>query len=148
MTSKLLVTLVILFMSNVTIAAENLMFSNSHIREPIPGMSKTAAYGELKNLTDQVITLVSVNSNVATKVEYHDHLMTDNVMKMSKLDQIVLQPNETVKFESGGKHIMFFNLKDTSFENVVINLVEDNGKVHTFTLEKRSVKEMHQHSHH
>lgn len=140
----ILVTLLITFESS---ARQQVEFSESHIRKPIPGMSKTAGYGTLINHGETDVVFVSASSNLANKVEFHDMSMEDGVMKMRKLDQIMLKPNQSVSFQSGGKHLMFFGVRLID-EKVSLQLIEDNGKVHSFNVELKDVMRSVDHTHH
>ena len=48
---------------------------------------------------------------MAEKAEIHDVIITNEIVRMKKVDQLTIQPNEQVYFQPGGSHIMLMNLK-------------------------------------
>lgn len=122
--------------------------SAASIRAPIPGMSNTAGYMTITNKSNETVTFVSASSNISDKVEFHSMEMVDSVMKMYKLENLTLNPQESVILESGGKHLMFIGLNQYKFESANLTLVMDNGKEISVTLKSEDVKASHHHHHH
>lgn len=147
---KTLVTMIILLFSNLALANPLLEISNASVRKPIPGMSNTAGYMTLHNPTGKDITLVSASSELANKVEFHNHVMSEGVMKMVKLDKVVVPAGQSLTFESGGLHLMFLGLDKqlSKKEMVSVALKSANGKAISQTFAVKSVKEQHGHHHH
>lgn len=57
-------------------------------------------------------TLVSVSSPSAGRTEMHDMSMSDGMMTMTPLTKgVVIPAKGQVRFESGGKHVMLFDMK-------------------------------------
>lgn len=139
-----------LLVSQGVLANEKITFSDASLRAPIPGMENTAGYVEITNTSDKDIVLTDANSNIANKVEYHDHIMASGVMKMVKRDKLVIPAGKTVKFQSGGLHLMFIGLtvKAPLSERVTVNLISETGEVFPVELAVKSVKMQHQHHHH
>ena len=55
---------------------------------------------------------VSVSPEIAGRTEIHEMAVTDGVMRMRPLPKgIELAPGKTAKFEPGGLHVMFMDLK-------------------------------------
>lgn len=145
---KLLIvfTLVIATFSQ-NLFAVDLLISNSEVRSPIPGMANTVGYMTLLNNSKAEVTIVSAKSNSAEKVEIHNHIMVNSVMKMVKVDKLVMQPQEEVTFESGGLHLMFIGLEAWPHNDgsvLVTFALSDNRE---FTREFQ-VKSIQQHHHH
>jgi copper(I)-binding protein len=73
--------------------------------------SAGAAYVTLTNGGAEADRLVGAASAVAGKVEIHNHLMEDGVMKMRPVAGVDVEPGAPVKMEPGGLHIMLIGLK-------------------------------------
>ena len=69
-----------------------------------------AAYFMLSNGSDTADTLLSASTDAARKVEIHNHLMENGVMKMRKVDGLEVPAGGHVMFKPGGYHLMFFGL--------------------------------------
>ena len=55
---------------------------------------------------------VSVSAEIAGRTEIHEMAVTDGVMRMRPLPKgVELAPGMTAKFEPGGLHVMFMDLK-------------------------------------
>lgn len=79
------------------------------IREAHPGAKANAGYMSLINLSDETETIVKVESEDFESVEFHEMSMEDGMMKMRKLNDLVIDPGKSVNFEPGGKHLMLNN---------------------------------------
>ncbi len=55
--------------------------------------------------------LVDANSEVAERVELHNHIHEDGVMKMRRVDGIEIPADGSVTLEPGGYHLMLMNIK-------------------------------------
>ena len=114
---SLLLFLVLTVLTSVT-SAEDFQAGSIHIRDPfssaLPPISKNGAvYLTLTNhghLSDQ---LVGAATPIAEHAEIHTHRMEDGMMKMRKVDQVELPPNEEVAFAPGRNHIMLIGLSQT-----------------------------------
>ena len=77
--------------------------------------------------------LVGVSLSVADHGEIHEMKMDGGVMTMRPLaDGIAIKPGETVKFEPGGYHLMFMDLKEPFKEGAMVKgqlQFEKAGKV-------------------
>lgn len=87
-----------------------------HIAHPwsraLPPVAPTgAAYLQISNHGDQVDTLLGADTPVAEKVEIHEHVHADGLMKMQRVDRLEVAPGDTLSFQPGAYHLMLFNLK-------------------------------------
>jgi periplasmic copper chaperone A len=80
---------------------------------PTAGPNKMgAAYLALKNGGKEADTLKSASSPDAAKVELHEHIHENGVMKMREVaGGIAIPAGGTVTFQPGGYHIMLMGLK-------------------------------------
>ena len=115
--------------AQVSYAEEAITAANAMVRSPIPGMANTAGYMELTNLSKSDIVLTKAMSDIADKVEYHNHIMDSGVMKMVKLDKLVVPAGEKITFQSGGLHLMFIGLtKKKNFPSKVkVTLISETS---------------------
>lgn len=129
--------------------AQGLSAEQATVRSPIPGMANTAGYMELTNESDQDIILLDAKSKLADKVEFHDHIMNSGVMKMVKLDSLTIPAGKTVKFQTGGLHLMFIGINKIKPVNnkVEVVLIGKNGQQYPVQLALKSLKTQHHHHH-
>ena len=120
----------------------------AYIRAPIPGMKNTSAYMSLTNQSAQVLEFIGAKSTFAERIEFHDHVMKAGVMRMTQVPKITVKPEETVKFQSGGLHLMIFDVTDKALvdEPISITFMTSDGKTFDAKFEVRSIH--HEHHHH
>lgn len=83
--------------------------SNAEFRPPMPGRDISAAYFTVTNHGD-ADRLLAVTSPVSDKVELHNHIHEDGVMKMRRVDGVDLPAGQDVVFKPGGLHVMLFEV--------------------------------------
>lgn len=120
-----------------------LTVADAKVRAVIPGASNTAGYLTLTNTSDKPIKLVSAQSSIAKRVEFHQHLHQNGLMKMIKLDEVVVPANGELVFESGGLHIMFLGVSPrmTDEKSATVTLVDDSRHTFDVTFSIESLKE-------
>jgi hypothetical protein len=133
--------------ANVWAVDSDLTFTDPIVRSPIPGMSNTAGYVTLTNNAKNTIRLVDAKSDLASRVEFHDHLMTDGVMKMVKVEKVNIAPKQSITFESGGLHIMFIDVKSgfQDIKTIPVTLIDEQGNEYVHHFSFQSVHSHHQH---
>lgn len=87
-----------------------------HVDHPwsraLPPVAKTgAAYLAITNHGVQADQLLGADTPAAAKVEMHEHLHADGVMKMQQVKELSIAAGEKLTFKPGGYHLMLFNLK-------------------------------------
>ncbi|WP_168171462.1 copper chaperone PCu(A)C [Lacimicrobium sp. SS2-24] len=109
------------------------------IKDPVvrllpPGVPNTAAYMQLVNTSSQDMQLVGASSESVERVEIHNHMMHEGMMKMVRQDQVTLSGNTTLAFKPGGLHLMMFGLKKPlqKGQNVTIRLLFSDDTELTF----------------
>lgn len=73
---------------------------------PLPGREFSAAYLTLHNHSQAAITIQQVSSPEFAKVEIHESVTVDDVIRMRRLDSLTLDAGTSTQFVSGGKHLM------------------------------------------
>ncbi|WOH37103.1 copper chaperone PCu(A)C [Thalassotalea fonticola] len=105
-----LTTLISFFISSSVLAAD-ISVSEQYVRETIPGTTISSAYMSLSNQSNKPVTLTSVSSTISKRIEMHEHIMTEEMMKMQQVDSIVINANDQVVLQPHGYHLMVFNLQ-------------------------------------
>ncbi len=97
-----------------TVKAESpkIIITEAYLNLPPPSHSTTAAYLQIANLDKSSITITGFDSTKATRVELHEHIHADGMMKMREVDQITLAGMKTEVFKPMGYHLMVFGLAD------------------------------------
>ena len=97
-----------------TVKAESpkIIITEAYLNLPPPSHSTTAAYLQIANLDKSPITITGFDSTKATRVELHEHIHADGMMKMREVDQITLAGMQTEVFKPMGYHLMVFGLTD------------------------------------
>lgn len=128
-------------------AVTQVIITEGSYRAPIPGMTNSVGYVTIENTGNDKVVFVSARSNVANAVEFHDHVMSNGVMKMTKVSQIEIKPKQTVKLETGGLHLMFLDLKEQNREQKQVDVFfkTTQGAELKVTL---PVESIHAHHHH
>ncbi len=73
---------------------------------PLPGSEVSAAYLTLHNHSQEALTIQQVSSPEFAKVEIHENMTVDDVIRMRRLDSLTLDAGTRTQFVSGGKHLM------------------------------------------
>ncbi len=95
------------------------------VRPAIPGSRVTAAYGVLENRGLQPVTVVSVDSPLATQVELHE-TFTDGRMAGMRPTMVTIEQGGTAELRPGGAHFMVFDIPETA-QSVPFKLTLDDG---------------------
>lgn len=116
--------------------------SEAWSRQPAEGQGVTAVYGVVTNDTDADVTIVGATTSVSDSVELHETLMGDDgTMKMQEKDGgFVVPAGGEFVFESGGPHIMVFDVDPATYPDMVdVTLELDTGDTVEFTAEVRAI---------
>ena len=130
---------------------KSLTVANASIRPMPPGQSNTAAYLTIKNHSDRACTLLSVDSPVVERIEFHTHLHEQGMVKMRPIKTLNLPARGSLTFESGGLHLMLFGA-ETILENhngTQINIHTDHcGSISFYASVADSIVNSRQDMHH
>lgn len=74
----------------------------------VPGRP-AAGYLRLRIIGDRG-ALLSVSSPQASRVEMHETMMSGNMASMRPIARIPVHDGETIVFESGGRHLMLYDV--------------------------------------
>ena len=122
------------------------------MRETIPGTTVSSAYMKIANQSDSPLALVSVASSISKRIELHQHLMEDGMMKMRQVEKITIAPNSEVELKPSSYHIMIFALAERlkAGDHIPLTLSFSNGAQVDVILPVSSIKKkaaVHHHHH-
>lgn len=83
----------------------------AYARASIPNVPNSAAFFVIKNNSDKDIAITSANSDIAEKNELHTHIEENKMMKMMKIEKLVVPAKSSLELKSGGDHVMLMGLK-------------------------------------
>lgn len=88
----------------------------------------SAAYFTIQT-GDAPVALRDVLSEAAVRVEMHEMVNEDGMMKMRPVDSVDIPAKSTVRFEPGGKHVMLWSLNRQIVDTgkVPMTLIFSNG---------------------
>ena len=112
-------------LSIVSIAAvfgADIEIEGAYARASIPNVPNSAAFFVIKNNSDKDIAITSANSDIAEKNELHTHIKENQMMKMMKIEKLVVPAKSSLELKSGGDHIMLMGLKKELKAGDEINL--------------------------
>lgn len=90
--------------------AAGIAVSGAWARTTPPVVSNGAAYMTLSNGGASADRLVSAETGVAGRVEFHEHVMENGVAIMGEVESVELPAGAEAVFEPGGRHIMLMGL--------------------------------------
>lgn len=148
---KLLSLLFIALMSSA-LAADGVMVMNAWIAEAPPTAKMNAAYMDVMNHSDKQRVLTGVSSAQLGHVMMHNTIMEDGMAKMRHLDKVVIEPQQTVSFKPGGRHLMFSApspyLKEGDQVSMTLEFANGDKLDVSFTVKKHMAKDSGGHQHH
>ena len=140
MRQRLLALLIVLTMIPALALAEiPLTVEDPWTPEAPPGRMM-AGFMLLHNAGETDVALVDATSPGFDHVEIHTMVMDDGVMRMRRLDELVIPAGETVELRPGGLHLMLIEpLQSFSQgDQIEIELIDDQGRRLSLQSEVRS----------
>lgn len=116
------ITSAVIFALTSTCFSHDYTVGSIHIEHPWSratpkGANVAGGYLVIENKGAASDRLIGGSSEVADRFEIHEMKMEGGVMKMRPLaDGIEIAPGKSVKFEPGGYHLMFLDLKQPPVE--------------------------------
>ncbi|MFD2165349.1 copper chaperone PCu(A)C [Thalassotalea euphylliae] len=136
--------------TSASIFAQSVSVENGYIREVIPGNKITSAYMQIHNGTEQNKKLVAAKSAEIPRIEIHEHVMEDGMMKMGEVAFIEIPAGEMVELEPMGLHLMMFDIEQPvkAGHNITVTLVFEDKKTLDVLLPVKSLKKAKSSHHH
>lgn len=103
--------------------------NNATIRLPLPGKTVSAGYFSIENPDDKTLVLLSATSTMFERIEIHNHIEVDGLLRMVKIDSLEVAPRSTVHLQPGSYHLMMFRPKTPLTKNskVILELTWSDG---------------------
>ena len=143
---------IIISIFSFSLAANQIMATDFTVREFIPGAPASVGYLKLDNKSTKNQVLTAVNIENIGRVEIHNHIHQNGMMRMVKLDELAIANGERVNFEAGGLHLMLFEPKQklTQGETLAVTLHFQSGLTisSNATVVSLANKDSHKHHHH
>lgn len=157
---RLIVTVLYFTLLNISSDAfavehdSKIMIKSPYIRATIPGTTISSAYMSIENKNSKPVTLIGASALFSDRIEIHQHIMSDGMMKMRQVEQILIQANEEEILQPMGYHLMIFNinkpLKPEDTLSLTLHFKQQKDLV--VTIPVRSIKQVKpakkQHHHH
>lgn len=99
-----------------------LLIEHAYVRATIPGTIHSSSYMEIENKEDNAVTLLSAQSDISDRIEIHQHSMIDGMMRMRRVDSLVIEAKQRVKLQPSGLHLMIFDVKSPLKPEQEINI--------------------------
>ena len=108
---------------------QQVTINNGVIRAYLPAAKSTAAYFNLINNHDKPLILTKASIEGIGRVEIHEHVHSNGMMKMQEVKSIIIDANQVLAFKPGGYHLMAFEPKSElkAGEQRKLTLYFDNG---------------------
>ncbi len=121
---------------------------NGIIHRPLKGTNATAAYGTLKNTSSEPVVLSIVSAEAFKAAELHQTTSEGGMAKMSKMENVRIEPGSAFELKPGGNHVMLFDPSRVIKENEELKIFFLNGK-EKFSLNfKVTTRASESHAHH
>jgi len=108
MFSSRLATALLLLVGQLAVA--EVRVEDARLRALLPGQNKTAGYFDITNDGPRPVTLVGASSPAAGAIEMHRIIHDGDMVRMRRVEKVVIAPAETVRFQPGGLHLMLFRV--------------------------------------
>jgi periplasmic copper chaperone A len=122
--------LLFLLLTPVLTQAAGIEVTNAWMNESIPGSENGAGYFTLTNTDTAAVKLIGAKTNASRATEVHQHVLRDGMMRMKRVSELVIEPQQTIVFQPGGYHLMMFGVKKaySPGEAVEFELYFDDGE--------------------
>lgn len=102
---------VLSILSIAAVFGADVEIEGAYARASIPNVPNSAAFFVIKNNSDKDIAITSANSDIAEKNELHTHIKENQMLKMMKIEKLVVPAKSSLELKSGGDHVMLIGLK-------------------------------------
>lgn len=113
---KILIGFALILSSQITVYAQDtdIVISGEWARPVLVAGRPGGAYMNIQNNGTDADKLVRASASIASRVEIHEHTMTDGVMRMAEVEGgLEIPAGENVELKPGGFHIMMFDTDNT-----------------------------------
>lgn len=133
---KLATVFIICLIHFNTYAKDRFKIEKSVIHDMPDFLDVTAFYLDITNLTNDNIQIKNITCENIKKVEFHETLKKDGMMKMVEIEKLIIPKKGKISFIPGAKHFMAYGVKHPIADKTKCTL--DNKEI--FELKKYSEK--------
>lgn len=139
------IALISIVMANMTysatMASDSITVREAYIRAVPAGQTVTAAFMQLENSSDVKRIIVNASSPESRVVELHEHIHEQGMMKMRRLESLVIPASDKTILQPGGLHIMMIGLHQPLKlgQNVTLTLEFADGSSKTISAPVRKI---------
>jgi copper(I)-binding protein len=105
------------------ILADGLVVKDAFSRAVPPGAPMGAVYARLSNSGNEPLQIVRVFSDVAKFSEIHESIEIEGMMRMRKVEPLLIPALGHIDLQPGGKHVMLMNLQKPLISGDTFQLV-------------------------
>ncbi len=120
---RVAVSAVIVCFAAVAAHAANLRVQGAWVRLPPPATDTAAAYMTIHNDGNADIFIIGVDSDIATNTGLHRTVREGTVMRMKRVERLVVPAHGGLSLAPGGTHVMFEGIRRTLRTGEVAHLV-------------------------
>ena len=128
--------------ANTAIVAGGLVIKNAWVQEGPPSQKVTAAFMLIENHSANEVSLVAAKTSAARVTEIHNTVVENEVMRMRKVDKLVVPANGSVELKPGGYHLMMIGLSKPLAEGdkvqFTLEFSDSEKKTLTIPVKKRT----------
>lgn len=103
-------------------SADSLNIESAYVTALIPGQEVSAGYISITNLGDQDQILQSFSSSAAQMVQLHETTMSNGMMSMDRIDELVVPAGGSIDMQPGGLHLMIMGVDKEAFAGDSIDM--------------------------
>ena len=107
---KFLFYILLISICHHSFAKEMLEVKNAFVRFLPPTSKVSAAFMDIRNISNKDIAIIKAQAQIAKYVEIHNHVSVNGVMKMTEMPKLIIPKGKTVRLTTGSYHIMFIEL--------------------------------------
>ena len=124
----------------LTAEATDVALSNARVRALIPGQDTTVGYFDVTNSGTTDVVLVAARSEGVRAIEMHTIVVDGDMVRMRRLERVIVPAGETIQFKSGGHHLMLFGVAELH-QATQITLLTASGRQITGRFERTALRQ-------
>ncbi|PLY07067.1 MAG: hypothetical protein C0625_07690 [Arcobacter sp.] len=111
-----------LLISTLSLLASQIEIKDAYVRATPPNLPNSAAFMKVVNHSDKDIAIIKARSTISKTVELHTHDMSDGIMKMYQVPEIIIPAKGETLLQPSGFHIMIIGLNQALKEGEKVKL--------------------------
>ena len=109
--NKFVLLSLFLFSTLLNADSSKVEFSGGWIKQLPPVVPMRAGYLQIHNKGKSAARITAFQSDTFERVEMHETMMADGMMKMQEMHELVIPAEGMVELKPGGKHLMLITPK-------------------------------------